>query len=386
MDIGLPSEVKDHEYRVGLVPAGVHALVQDGNSVWVQRGAGDGSGFSNEEYRAAGAKVVECASEVYERSGMIVKVKEPIPQEYPLLQKRQIMFSYLHLAPLPALTQALLKSHVAGVAYETIHDARGRLPLLTPMSEIAGRMSILVGSYFLQKGHGGRGVLISGVPGVAPSLVVIIGAGTVGINAAKMAMGLGGRVLIFDIDVDRLRHVDDLFFGRIETHLSNPYHIAEAVREADLLIGAVLVPGASAPKLVTRKMIASMRPGSVLVDVAVDQGGCIETTRPTSHSDPVYTVDGVVHYCVTNMPGAMARTATIALTNATLPYVRKIAALGLGGAVAENPLLKGGVNTYGGEVVCEPVAESLALPYTDLDDLLGGESAEATKCTGAACH
>ena len=378
MDIGLPGELKDHEYRVGLVPAGVHALVQDGNSVWVQRGAGDGSGFSNEEYTAAGAKIVERASEVYERSAMIVKVKEPVPQEYSLLRKRQIMFSYLHLAPLPELTQALLESQVAGVAYETIYDAHGRLPLLTPMSEIAGRMAILVGSYLLQKGYGGRGVLLSGVPGVQPASVVIMGAGTVGINAAKMAMGMGARVLILDIDVNRLRHVDDLFSGRIETQLSNAYHIAEAVREADLLVGAVLVPGASAPKLVTRKMVASMRPGSVLVDVAVDQGGCIETTRPTSHSEPVYTMHGVVHYCVTNMPGAMARTATIALTNATLPYVRGIAELGLEGAVAANPLLKGGVNTYGGHIVCKPVAESLGLPYTDLDDLLGRESAEAT--------
>ena len=375
MDIGLPGEVKDHEYRVGLVPAGVHTLVQDGSTVWVQSGAGDGSGFSNDEYAAAGAKIVERASEVYERSEMIVKVKEPIPQEYPLLRKKQIMFSYLHLAPLPELTQALLEAHVAGVAYETIHDARGRLPLLTPMSEIAGRMAILVGSYFLQKGHGGRGVLLSGVPGVQPASVVIIGAGTVGINAAKMAIGMGGRVLILDIDVDQLRHVDDLFAGRCETQLSNPYHIAKAVREADLLVGAVLVPGASAPKLVTRKMVASMRPGSVLVDVAVDQGGCIETTRPTSHSDPVYTMDGVVHYCVTNMPGAMARTATIALTNATLPYVREIAERGLAGAVAANPFLKDGVNTYGGHVVCKPVAESLALPYTALDDLLERESA-----------
>jgi len=371
MHIGLPKEIKDNEYRVGLVPAGVHELVQDGNTVWVQKGAGEGSGFSDEEYGAADAKLLNTAAEVYERSEMIVKVKEPIQLEYPRLRKGQIVFSYLHLAPLPELTRVLLETKVAGVAYETIRDKHGALPLLTPMSEIAGRMSIVVGSYFLQKPHGGRGVLLGGVPGVRPALVVIIGAGVVGINAAKMAMGMGAQVLILDVDLDRLRHLDDLFFGRVETHLSSPYYIADAVKKADLLIGAVLVPGASAPKLVTRQMISTMQPGSVIVDVSVDQGGCVETSRPTSHSDPVYTVDGVVHYCVTNMPGAMPRTSTIALTNATLPYVRKIAALGLKGAIAENPLLKGGVNTCAGHITCQPVAESQGLPYRDLDELLG---------------
>lgn len=370
MHVGLPKEVKDNEYRVGLVPAGVHELVQDGNTIWVQKGAGEGSGFSDEEYAAAGARVVKTADEVYERSEMIVKVKEPIPPEYPRLRKGQIVFSYLHLAPVPELTRALLESRVAGVAYETIRDKRGGLPLLTPMSEIAGRMSLVVGSYFLQKAHGGRGVLLGGVPGVRPALVVILGAGVVGINAAKMAMGMGAQVLILDVDLDRLRHLDDLFFGRVETHLSSPYYIADAVRKADLLIGAVLVPGASAPKLVTRQMVSTMQPGSVIVDVSVDQGGCVETTRPTSHSDPVYTVEGVVHYGVTNMPGAMPRTSTIALTNATLPYVRRIAALGLKGAIAENPLLKGGVNIYMGNITCQPVAESQNLPCRDLGELL----------------
>ena len=371
MNVGLPKEVKDNEYRVGLVPSGVHALVQDGNRVWVQKGAGGGSGFSDTEYATAGATTVERAAEVYERSEMIVKVKEPVPDEYPLLRKGQIIFSYLHLAPLPELTHALLKSQAAGVAYETIRDARGRLPLLTPMSEIAGRMSIVVGSYFQQKGLGGRGVLLGGVPGVCPARVVIIGAGTVGINAAKMAIGMGSQVLILDIDLDRLRHLDDIFFGRVETQISSAYNIGEAVKKADLLIGAVLLPGASAPKLVTRGMISTMQPGSVVVDVAVDQGGCIETTRPTSHSDPVYLVDGVVHYCVTNMPGAMPRTSTIALTNATLPYARRIAALGLEGAIDENPLLRGGVNTYAGQIVCKPVAESLGLPCADMAELSG---------------
>ena len=242
------------------------------------------------------------------------------------------------------------------------------------MSEIAGRMSAVVGSYFLQKGLGGRGVLLGGVPGVCPARVVIIGGGTVGINAAKMAIGMGAQVLILDIDLDRLRHLDDLFFGRVETQLSNAYYIGEAVKEADLLIGAVLLPGASAPKLVTRGMISTMQPGSVVVDVAVDQGGCIETTRPTSHSDPVYVVDGVVHYCVTNMPGAMPRTSTIALTNATLPYARRIAALGLEGAIDENPLLRGGVNTFAGHIVCKPVAESLGLPWSEMAELSGRAS------------
>jgi alanine dehydrogenase len=370
MDVGLPKEIKDNEYRVGLVPAGVHALVEGGHTVWVQKGAGEGSGFSDEEYAAAGARLVASASEVFAASEMLVKVKEPVEEEYCQLRKGQIVFSYLHLAPLPELTRILLETQVAGVAYETISDKHGILPLLTPMSEIAGRMSIVVGSYFLQKPHGGRGVLLGGVPGVRPALVVIIGAGMVGINAAKMAMGMGAQVLILDVDLDRLRHIDDLFFGRVETHLSTAYHIADAVKKADLLIGAVLLPGRSAPRVVTRKMIASMQPGSVFVDVSVDQGGCCETTRPTSHSDPVYSVDGVVHYCVTNMPGAMPRTSTIALTNATLPYVRKIADLSLKGAIAENPLLKGGVNTYAGHITCRPVAESQNLPYRDLDELL----------------
>jgi alanine dehydrogenase len=370
MDVGLPKEIKDNEYRVGLVPAGVHALVEGGHTVWVQKGAGEGSGFSDEEYAAAGARLVASASEVFAASEMLVKVKEPVEEEYCQLRKGQIVFSYLHLAPLPELTRILLETQVAGVAYETISDKHGILPLLTPMSEIAGRMSIVVGSYFLQKPHGGRGVLLGGVPGVRPALVVIIGAGMVGINAAKMAMGMGAQVLILDVDLDRLRHIDDLFFGRVETHLSTAYHIADAVKKADLLIGAVLLPGRSAPRVITRKMIASMQPGSVFVDVSVDQGGCCETTRPTSHSDPVYSVDGVVHYCVTNMPGAMPRTSTIALTNATLPYVRKIADLSLKGAIAENPLLKGGVNTYAGHITCRPVAESQNLPYRDLDELL----------------
>ncbi len=370
MDIGLPKEVKDGEFRVGLVPAGVHELVMDGNRVWVQKGAGEGSGFSDAEYAAAGAKILEAATEIYAGSELIIKVKEPLEPEYPRLRKGQILFCYLHLAPLPELTRVLLGAQVTGIAYETIPDKSGSLPLLTPMSEVAGRMSVVVGAYYLQKPCGGRGVFLGGVPGVRPGLVVILGAGTVGINATKIAMGMGAQVVVLDVDLNRLRHLDDLFFGRIETHLSSPYYVADAVKKADLLIGAVLVRGAAAPRVVTREMVAAMQPGSVIVDVAVDQGGCVETTRPTSHSDPVRTIEGVVHYGVTNMPGAMPRTSTIALTNATLPYARKIASLGLKGAIRENPLLKDGVNTYSGQITCKPVADSQGLPFSDLDDLL----------------
>jgi alanine dehydrogenase len=368
--IGLPKEVKDNEYRVGLVPAGVHTLVEDGHQVKVQSGAGDGSGFMNREYLEAGAVLVDTPEEVFADSDLIIKVKEPIAEEYPRLREGQIVFSYLHLAPLPELTLQLLERDVIGIAYETIPDRQGALPLLTPMSEIAGRMSVLVGSYYLQKPLGGRGTLLGGVPGVRPALVAILGAGTVGINAAKMAMGQGAQVRILDIDLDKLRHMDDLFFGKVETQLSNAYNIAEAAAEAELVVGGVLIPGASAPRLITRKMLSSMKAGSVIVDVSVDQGGCVETTRPTSHSDPVYVVDGVVHYCVTNMPGAMPRTSTIALTNATLPYVRKIAALGLKRAIEENPLLKEGVNVYRGAVTCEPVAASQNLPYQELASVM----------------
>ncbi len=366
MNIGLPKEIKDNEYRVGMVPAGVHALVAEGHKVWVQKTAGDGSGFSDLEYSEAGGILVETAEEVFERSEMIVKVKEPVPEEYQRLRSGQIVFSYLHLAPMPELTQVLLDKKVVGIAYETIPDRDGTLPLLTPMSEIAGRMSVMVGAYYLQKPRGGRGVLLGGVPGTKPATVAIIGAGTVGVNAAKMAMGLGAHVRILDVNLDRLRYLDDLFFGRIETVFSNQYTIAEAVSHADLVIGAVLIPGANTPKLITRKMVSDMYPAAVIVDVAVDQGGCSETTRPTSHSDPVYIEEGVLHYCVTNMPGAMPRTSTIALTNATFPYVKQIASLGLQGAIKNNPLLKNGVNTFEGCVTCAPVAESQNRAYTDL--------------------
>jgi alanine dehydrogenase len=370
MIVGLPKEIKDNESRVGLVPSGVHALVQDGHQVLVQSTAGEGSGFGDEEYRAAGAEVVPAAADVYRRADMVVKVKEPVGPEYGLLREGQVLFTYLHLAPAPELTRMLMDRKVAGVAYETIRLANGSLPLLTPMSEVAGRMSIQVGAYYLQKPNGGRGELLGGVPGVPPANVVIVGGGTVGTNAAKMAIGLGARVTILDLDADRLRYLDDIFFGQVETLMSNPFNIEDSVSKADLLIGAVLIFGAEAPKLITRKMVSNMKTGAVIVDVAVDQGGCIETTHPTTHSNPTFTVDGVVHYCVANMPGAVPRTSTFALTNATLPYARRLAGFGFKEAVRRDPALKQGVNTYGGHITCKPVAQALNLTDSALDSLL----------------
>jgi alanine dehydrogenase len=370
MRIGLPREIKDNEYRVGLVPAGVHALVGDGHKVYVERGAGEGSGFLDQEFQASGAEIVDSADEVYERAELIVKVKEPVREEFPRLRRGQIVFGYFHLAPLPELTQVLMDREVTAVAYETITDERGHLPLLTPMSEIAGRMATIVGTFYLQKPIGGRGVLLGGVPGVRPALVVIIGAGVVGMNAMKMAMGLGAQVSVLDLDVEKLRYVDDLYFGRVETLMSNEMHLAQSLERADLVVGAVLVPGANAPQIVTREMVGTMKPGSVIVDVAVDQGGCFETTRPTTHSEPVYEVDQVIHYCVTNMPGAMPRTSTRALTNATLPYARRIAVAGVEEAARQDFHLKRGINVHQGQVTCEPVAEAQGLQFTDIDQLL----------------
>jgi len=370
MIIGLPKEIKDNENRVGLVPAGIHALVQDGHRVLVQDHAGDGSGISNEEYVAAGGEIVSSAAEIFRRADMIVKVKEPVGPEYEMLRKGQLLFTYLHLAPAPELTKMLMEKEVTGVAYETIRLANNSLPLLTPMSEVAGRMSIQVGAYYLQKPNGGRGDLLGGVPGVPPANVAIIGGGTVGTNAAKMAIGLGARVTIIDLDPDRLRYLDDIFFGYIETLISNPFNIQDSVSKADLLIGGVLIVGAEAPKLVTRAMVSGMKKGAVIVDVAVDQGGCVETTHPTTHSNPTYLVDGVIHYCVANMPGAVPRTSTFALTNVTLPYARRLAGLGFKEAVAKDVALKEGVNTYRGFVTCKPVATAQNRPYTPLESLL----------------
>jgi len=371
MRIGVPSEIKDNEYRVGLTPSGVRDLTADGHELLVQKGAGNGSGFADEEYTAAGARILPDADAVYSAADMIVKVKEPVAPDLARLKDGQLLFTYLHLAPVPDLTQALLDKQIIGVAYETITDERRRtLPLLTPMSEVAGRMSVHVGAYYLHKPNGGRGVLLGGVPGVLPSDVVIIGGGVVGTNAAKMAVGLGARVTILDNNLDRLRQLDDIFRGTVQTLASSGAHIAEAVTHADLLIGGVLIPGAAAPKLVTRDMVKSMKKGSVIVDVAIDQGGCVETAHATTHSDPVYEVDGVIHYCVANMPGAVPRTSTIALTNATLPYTRLLARDGAEKAIRSNPSLADGVNVYKGKITYKAVAESQGRDYTALTDLL----------------
>ena len=371
MRIGVPTEIKDNEYRVGMVPSGVHDLVSDGHDVFVQKGAGNGSGFADDEYEAAGAKIVPTADEVFDRADMIVKVKEPIEADLKRLRDGQLLFTYLHLAPVPDLTKTLLDKKIIGIAYETITDERRRtLPLLTPMSEVAGRMSVHVGAYYLHKPNGGRGILLGGVPGVLPGDVAIIGGGVVGTNAAKMAVGLGARVTILDTNLDRLRQLDDIFRGTVQTLASNTAYIAEAARRADLLIGGVLIPGASAPKLVTRDMIREMKKGSVIVDVAIDQGGCVETAHPTTHSNPVYEVDGVIHYCVANMPGAVPRTSTIALNNATLPYTRLLAKYGFAEAVAKNPGLAEGVNVYKGKIAYAAVAESQGRDYTPLQQLL----------------
>ncbi len=370
LTIGTPKEIKDNESRVGLVPAGAHALVLDGHRVLIETGAGEGSGISDDEYKAAGAEIVASAAELYSQSEMIIKVKEPVEPEYAMLRERQIVFTYLHLAPAAQLTKILLARKITGIAYETIRLPNGSLPLLTPMSEVAGRMSIQVGAYYLQRPNGGRGELLGGVPGVPPANVAILGGGTVGTNATKMAIGLGARVTVIDLDPDRLRYLDDIFFGQIETLMSNPFNIQDSVAKADLLIGAVLIVGAEAPKLVSRAMISSMKKGAVVVDVAVDQGGCFETTHATTHSNPTFIVDGVVHYCVANMPGAVPRTSTFALTNVTLPYARRLARLGFKDAVVRDPALRLGVNVHGGHVTCPPVAKALGLPVARIEELL----------------
>jgi alanine dehydrogenase len=371
MIVGLPKEIKDNEYRVGLTPAGVRALTDAGHRVVVERAAGEGSGFEDELYEKAGAEIIPSADDVWARAEMVVKVKEPIAPEYPRMKEGLLLFTYLHLAPDPQQTRALLDNKVTGVAYETITDKKGTLPLLTPMSEVAGRMAVQVGAQYLEKMNGGRGVLLGGVPGVPAARVVIIGGGVVGTNAAKIAVGMGAHVTIIDRDLDRLRELDDIFLSKISTLASSAYAIHGAISEADLIIGAVLVAGAAAPKLVTREMLRDVPNGAVIVDVAVDQGGCIETTRPTTHSNPTYYEEGVLHYCVANMPGAVPRTSTFALTNATLPYVLRLANRGFLEAVKLDPGLKLGVNTYAGKLTIEAVAQDQGLEYTPLDELLG---------------
>lgn len=352
MIVGVPKEIKNNENRVGIVPAGVYALTKAGHRVMVEKNAGVGSGISDEEFSTAGAEITKSAEEIYQTSDMVIKVKEPQPVEYDYFRKGLILFTYLHLAAEPELTRALIKKDVEAVAYETIQLSDGSLPLLTPMSEVAGRMAIQEGAHFLEKPFGGSGILLGGVPGVPPAEVVIIGGGVVGTNAAKMAVGLGARVTILDNDSKRLRELDDLFGSRIVTLYSNSFNIAGVVRIADLLVGAVLIPGAKAPKLVSEEMVKTMKSGAVIVDVAVDQGGCIETVdKSTTHSQPTYTKYGVIHYAVANIPGAVARTSTFALTNVTLPYALKIANLGLGEAMEEDPSLALGLNVSKGKIV-----------------------------------
>jgi len=377
--VGLPKEIKDNEYRVGLTPAGVRALTDAGHTVNVERGAGAGSGFEDGLYEKAGGRIIESADDVWGEAEMIVKVKEPIAPEYPRMKEGLLLFTYLHLAPDLKQTAALLENKVTGVAYETITDRKGTLPLLTPMSEVAGRMAVQVGAQYLEKMNGGRGVLLGGVPGVPSARVVIIGGGVVGTNAAKMAVGMGANVTIIDRDLDRLRELDDIFLSKISTLASSAYAIHGAISEADLIIGAVLVAGAAAPKLVTREMLHDVPNGAVIVDVAVDQGGCIETTRPTTHSEPTYYEEGVLHYCVANMPGAVPRTSTFALTNATLPYVLKLANRGFLDAINSDPGLKEGVNTYAGRLTYEAVAKDQGLEYSALDEMLGTTPASTAR-------
>jgi alanine dehydrogenase len=361
MIIGVPKEIKEQEQRIALVPSAAALLTKRGHTVLVEKNGGVGSGYPDEEYRKAGAEIVDLAKDVFARADMIVKVKEPLPAEFPLLRKGQILFTYLHLAANKPLTEALLKSGVTAIAYETI-QVGNRLPLLEPMSEIAGRMSAVMGAYFLTKHNGGSGVLLGGVPGVLPGRVVVIGGGTAGVNAARMATGLGADVTILEVDLERMRFLD-VTMGSAHTLYSSESHLRELMPNVDLLIGAVLVPGAKAPKLITRAMLKAMKAGSVLVDIAIDQGGCAETSRPTTHLQPTYVEEGVTHYCVANMPAAYARTATQALTNITYRYVELLADLGLDEACKKQPALIGGINTRDGKLTCRAVAEAHGLKY-----------------------
>ncbi|MBE6182665.1 alanine dehydrogenase [Heyndrickxia ginsengihumi] len=370
MRIGVPKEIKNNENRVAMTPAGVVTLVQAGHEVFIETNAGLDSGFTNEDYIQAGANIVDTAEAAWSYD-MVLKVKEPVESEYPYFREGMILFTYLHLAAAPQLTEELLKKKVVGIAYETVQLANRSLPLLTPMSEVAGRMAPQIGAQFLEKNNGGKGVLLSGVPGVLPGKITIIGGGVAGTNAAKIATGLGADVTVIELNPERLRQLDDIFGNKIKTLISNPFHIAEAVKESDLVIGAVLIPGAKAPRLVTEEMIRSMQPGSVIVDIAIDQGGIFETTdRVTTHDDPTYVKHDVVHYAVANIPGAVARTSTIALTNVTVPYALEIANKGYKKATLENEALFKGVNTLGGHVTYKAVADSLELPYVEAGSLL----------------
>ncbi len=369
MIIGVPKEIKDHETRVGLVPSGVTALREAGHEVLVETHAGEGSSLTDQEYAEAGASILATAAEVWQRADLIVKVKEPQTAEYGFFRADLILFTYLHLAPLPELTDKLVAAKVNGVAYETIREHDGSLPLLTPMSEVAGRMSVQVGAQYLERPSGGRGILLGGVPGVAPGNVVILGGGIVGTNAAKIAIGMGAHVAIIDRSLNRLRELDDIFNGQVVTLASNAWTISENLRTADLVVGAVLIPGASAPRLVRRETISRMKRGAVVVDVAIDQGGCFETSHATTHTEPIYFVDGVLHYCVSNMPAAVPHTSTFALTNATFPYLLELANKGLERACDGNPALREGVNTYHGYVTHHGVAESQGRQWKELAEV-----------------
>ena len=371
MKIGCPKEIKPQEGRVGLTPAGADALVRAGHQVYVQHNAGMESGFADAEYAQVGAAILETPEEIYEIADMIIKVKEPLATEYDLLREGQILFTYLHLAPDPAQTQALLRKKVTAIAYETVQLADGTLPLLAPMSEVAGRLSVQIGANLLESNHGGRGILLGGVTGVEKANVVIVGGGNVGLNAAKAASGFGANVTILDLNIKRLAYLDDIFGGRVQTLLSNPYNIARVVKEADLVIGCVLIPGGRTPKLVTEEMVKTMNPGTVLVDVAIDQGGSIETIdRITTHKNPYFVKHGVIHYSVANMPGAVPRTSTLALTGSTLPYALKIAKLGAEEACKADPALMKGLKTYKGYLTFKAVADAQNLEYTDPATLL----------------
>jgi alanine dehydrogenase len=366
MIVGVPKEIKADEYRVGIIPAGVEALTRRGHTVLVQQEAGVGSGISDEEYVQAGAQMVASAQEVYRRAELIIKVKEPLPQEHPWLQNGQMVFTYFHFAADRKLTEAIIKSGCVAIAYETVRTEGGRHPLLTPMSEVAGRMSIQEGAKYLEKPMEGRGILLGGVPGVAPAKVVIVGGGVVGTNAAKVAAGLGAQVIVLDIDVDRLRYLDDIMPKNVVLLMSDAYTVRQSLSEADLVIGAVLIEGARTPVLIRRQDLSRMKPGSVIIDVAVDQGGCVETSKPTTHSNPIFIVDGVVHYCVSNMPGAVGRTSTYALCNVTLPYALPLADKGYERAARENSALQHGVNVARGRVTNKAVADTFGLPYQPL--------------------
>lgn len=370
MIIGVPKEIKNHEYRVGVTPMGVRELKDAGHTIWIEHNAGEAVGMSDQDYIEAGAEIADSAADVFAKADMIVKVKEPQPNECRMLRKGQCLFTFLHLAPDPEQARLLVESGATCIAYETVTDFRGALPLLAPMSEVAGRMAIQAAAHCLEKAHGGNGVLLGGVPGVAPANVIVIGGGVVGLHAARMAMGLGAKTTILDRSIERLRTINEMFEGRIGTLYSNKANLENELKTADVVVGAALIPGASAPKIVTRDMLSLMQKGAVMVDVAIDQGGCFETSKPTTHQDPTYVVDGIIHYCVANIPGAVAKTSTLALTNATLPFVMSLANKGPQAAMLNDPHLLQGLNVHNGQITYKAVAEALQSPFIEPKDAL----------------